>query len=289
MRAVFRAVALLPLVVAAAGAARDSAVAQEFERGMSARALAELTAALDTIEAVTLGRDTLPWPLIRDSAFYYAAGARKPSDTYGAIDWALRRANRHSFLQASRPDAVSELIDGRYGYIRIPQRGGAAIALADSLHDAVRVLAEGGACGWVVDLRGNGGGNMWPMLAGIGPLLGDSVVGYFGSGPDAEAWYYHGGSSGILRSGSPIETASGHGRAGGAPLADAAGRCSHRRRHGQLGGGAGGRVPCPGEYPELRLAHGGLRHHQSRLPAPLRCQHGGHDRVLRRPTAHPGR
>src|SRR5690348_5042975 len=28
--------------------------------------------------------------------------------------------------------------------------------------------------GWVVDLRGNVGGNMWPMLAGIGPLLGEN-------------------------------------------------------------------------------------------------------------------
>src|SRR5215472_4943040 len=27
--------------------------------------------------------------------------------------------------------------------------------------------------GWLVDLRGNDGGNMWPMLAGIGPVLGE--------------------------------------------------------------------------------------------------------------------
>ncbi|MBR9920964.1 MAG: hypothetical protein GYB31_09000 [Bacteroidetes bacterium] len=31
--------------------------------------------------------------------------------------------------------------------------------------------------GWIVDLRLNGGGNMYPMFSGIGPLLGDGVVG----------------------------------------------------------------------------------------------------------------
>jgi hypothetical protein len=29
-----------------------------------------------------------------------------------------------------------------------------------------------------VDLRGNGGGNMWPMLAGVGPVLGEGIVGW---------------------------------------------------------------------------------------------------------------
>lgn len=33
--------------------------------------------------------------------------------------------------------------------------------------------------GWVVDLRANGGGNMLPMLAGVGPLLGEGMIGAF--------------------------------------------------------------------------------------------------------------
>jgi carboxyl-terminal processing protease len=32
-------------------------------------------------------------------------------------------------------------------------------------------------CGWLVDLRGNGGGNIWAMLAGIGPILGEGNLG----------------------------------------------------------------------------------------------------------------
>lgn len=34
----------------------------------------------------------------------------------------------------------------------------------------------GKACGYVLDLRGNGGGNMWPMVTGLSPLLGDTMA-----------------------------------------------------------------------------------------------------------------
>jgi len=71
----------------------------------------------------------------------------------------------------------------------LQQCGGAAIALADSLHTSIRTLGEAGAWDWIVDLCGNGGGNMWPMLAGIGPLLGDSIVGRFGAETGSTRWY----------------------------------------------------------------------------------------------------
>nr|WP_308801701.1 S41 family peptidase [Streptomyces polyasparticus] len=35
------------------------------------------------------------------------------------------------------------------------------------------------ACGWAIDPRRNRGGNMWPMLAVVGPILGDGDVGAF--------------------------------------------------------------------------------------------------------------
>ncbi|NOT09266.1 MAG: hypothetical protein HOP28_13805 [Gemmatimonadales bacterium] len=180
--------------------------AQSGSAPLSAVADAYLRAALDTLQAVTLDRTAIPWQSVRDSAFLLAAGARTARDTYGAIQWALRRVNKHSFLQAAPPGAVSTLVDGRYGYIRVPQRGGPGVSLADSLHIAVGTLQDAGACGWIVDLRGNGGGNMWPMLAGIGPLLGDTLVGQFGSGAGTERWYYRQGISGIVRPTGALDT-----------------------------------------------------------------------------------
>jgi len=182
------------------------AQAQVEDGRMSPAAASFLRSALDTLQAVTLDAGSLPWSTIRDSAFMLAAGARTTRDTYGAIAWALRHANKHSFLQANRPGVVGELVDGRYGYVHVPSRSGDGIGLADSLQSAVAGLASGGACGWIVDLRGNGGGNMWPMLAGIGPLLGDSLVGSFGVGRAADRWFYNRGLSGILHANGVLDT-----------------------------------------------------------------------------------
>jgi carboxyl-terminal processing protease len=144
---------------------------------MSEGARAYLTEALDSLQAVSMRRATTDWQAVRDSAFLLAAGAQRPDQTYGAIDWALRRVDRHSGLQARFPWVNPELIDGRYGYFRVPfHPAGAQVSLADTLQQVLRDLEGRGACGWVVDLRLNGGGNVWPMYAGVGPLLGDSVL-----------------------------------------------------------------------------------------------------------------
>jgi carboxyl-terminal processing protease len=47
---------------------------------------------------------------------------------------------------------------------------------ATAIQTVISELVAHHPCGWVVDLRGNGGGNIWAMMAGIGPLLGDGVV-----------------------------------------------------------------------------------------------------------------
>ena len=50
--------------------------------------------------------------------------------------------------------------------------------------------------GWMIDVRGNGGGNMWPMIAGVGPVLGEGVAGYFIDPVGVEtAWEYRDGAA----------------------------------------------------------------------------------------------
>jgi len=174
---------------------------------MSQSARGYLAAALDTLQAVVLGRDTITWRNVRDSAFMFAAGATTSSDTYAAISWALHRVNKHSFLQAGRPGATSQLVQGRFGYVHVPQWSGND-AIADSLQSAIASLESAHVCGWIVDVRANGGGNMWPMLAGVGPLLGDTLIGAFGTGPSAERWLYKDGFSAIVRANGKIDTVS---------------------------------------------------------------------------------
>ena len=143
---------------------------------MSGEARAFLEAALDTLQRLSMHRDTVDWQVIRDSARLLAAGASLETDTYAAIHWALKRVDRHSFLAAPYGGHRPRVIDG-VGYLRIPQYNGPGNApLADSLQLSLAEMDAAGVCGWIVDLRANRGGNVWPMLSGIGPLIGDSVV-----------------------------------------------------------------------------------------------------------------
>lgn len=50
---------------------------------------------------------------------------------------------------------------------------------ANALHAVAASLESSRPSGWIVDLRGNRGGNMYPMLAAIGFILGDGSAGYF--------------------------------------------------------------------------------------------------------------
>lgn len=68
---------------------------------------------------------------------------------------------------------------------------------ADKLHGLVLELQAQKPAGWIIDLRGNGGGNMWPMLAGIGGVLGEGDLGAFvSSDNEREPWFYKGGKAG---------------------------------------------------------------------------------------------
>lgn len=57
-------------------------------------------------------------------------------------------------------------------------QGARAEAYADALFNAV-AEAPPSTCGYILDLRGNVGGNIWPMLTGLSGLLGDGPQGLF--------------------------------------------------------------------------------------------------------------
>lgn len=67
------------------------------------------------------------------------------------------------------------------GYVKIDScdcEGDPATRFAASIQRAIEASDRPGLAGWIVDLRGNFGGNMWPMIAGVGPVLGEGVVGW---------------------------------------------------------------------------------------------------------------
>jgi C-terminal processing protease CtpA/Prc len=158
-----------------------------------------------------------------------AKGAITTADTYDAIRHALFLiGDNHSWFfepdqvgsappapvgpspvepgPAAPPSLASpptgKRLESKIGYVLMPtfnSMGLSAEQIADhatSYHALISEIDAEGMCGWIVDLRANNGGNMWPMLAGIGPILGEGRVGMF-IDPDSvkNHWYYENGRS----------------------------------------------------------------------------------------------
>ena len=158
-----------------------------------------LVAALDAMQAMGYYASRVDWPSVRARA--RARVASDPAATHDAIREALAAlGDGHSFLltpqaqdglaPAAADDAprftlpVGRVLDGDargpVGYVRVPFFMGADPGrFADSLLAVVRRVDAARPVGWIVDVRHNGGGNIWPMLAGLGPVLGDGPAGGF--------------------------------------------------------------------------------------------------------------
>lgn len=183
----------------------------------SDEARAYLERALNIIERFALRRDTVDWSGIREEALEQARGAEDAAAVHTVLRNALRMlGDRHSVLLAppeareweagadpdGRPVPTGVMLSQRVAYLEVPRFSGdvaaQVTAYADALQGLIRTQAEAGACGWVVDLRGNSGGNMWPMLAGLGPLFGEGELGGFRAADGGQAaWWYRGGATGV--------------------------------------------------------------------------------------------
>ena len=84
------------------------------------------------------------------------------------------------------------MLDGGFGYVELPgvSSGPKAASYDDALHELFGELDDGDLRGFIVDLRRNTGGTLWPMLAGVGPLVGEGKVGAFTSGHGGADWSY---------------------------------------------------------------------------------------------------
>lgn len=85
------------------------------------------------------------------------------------------------------------------GYLKVSSFSGfeaEAIDFANNLRDEIARQEQIGVTSWIVDLSNNTGGNMWPMVAGVGPFLGEDVLGSFLDSDGQESfWRYKDGKS----------------------------------------------------------------------------------------------
>ncbi len=190
------------------------------EEKMSRAARKYLKEFFKVVEPQALDTEKIDWAKLKIMAQKIAAGAKTPADVHAAISYVLPRINTHSFFMkpqlATRmagtnlkegeidPNvefATGHLINGAIAYLTVPEFGSGHVptqrAYADSLQRLIASMDREETIGWVVDLRGNTGGNCWPMLAGVGPLIGEGICGYFmgRDGSNAQPWSYVDGKS----------------------------------------------------------------------------------------------
>ncbi|UOY07309.1 S41 family peptidase [Muricauda sp. SCSIO 64092] len=149
----------------------------------------------------SINRDTIDWSNFRNQVLEKGSTAQRIDQTDDALRLALVllgdnhssiRKQNGTFVTGSNvncppPPLETVATPDDIGYIRVRSFGGvdpeAVVAFAENIQEDIRTQDNQDITGWIVDLRNNTGGNMWPMLAGIGPILGEGTVGHF-VGPD---------------------------------------------------------------------------------------------------------
>jgi carboxyl-terminal processing protease len=184
----------------------------------SATAMRYVEAALDIVQRHSLNPGAADWATLRRATLEHARGAVSTADTYPALRFALRElGDRHSYLLAPGPAAallvapvsnartgraavepIAQTRAGRFAYLSVPGFAGGTPSdqarFAADLQARIASLDTSDTCGWILDLRRNTGGNLWPMLAGAGPLLGDGelAASVYPDGSRRAIWYEHG-------------------------------------------------------------------------------------------------
>lgn len=189
-----------------------------------------INTAIDSIRTNALMKDSVDWRSVKMEALKQVEGAKTTVETYPTLRYILDAlGDNHSFLQLSDslrsaekealgesthseennserdPSAFGRRMQPEFSIIDVSNapvaftfmpQGRRNSSFASEFQTKLAELSEQGPCGWIIDLRGNGGGNMWPMLAGLGPLLGNGKVGgSIDANSQQDFWIYSDGQA----------------------------------------------------------------------------------------------
>jgi carboxyl-terminal processing protease len=192
-----------------------------------------LEKALNIMQENSLHKNKVDWKTLRKKTFAKAKGAKKTSDTWEAIRFALKEiGDNHSFLQLSTQELrdrekvkngmkseetkekkslspfhkrrqaetfTHKIANCIVSRLVVPAHGSQKDLYSKKLNEFIAEADKQNPCGWIIDLRGNGGGNVFPMLAGIGALL-DTSKAVFALNADGGkiTFFYLNGQAGLI-------------------------------------------------------------------------------------------
>jgi carboxyl-terminal processing protease len=140
------------------------------------------------------------WPPVVRRARTLVAAAKTIPETYAALTYVVQqlqlRGDQHAVfappVSSNAPplptpvqSARVSLVDARVGTVMIPtvlvapNSAAARSFVSNALTHMTRLSSRHTVCAWIVDLRGNQGGDMYPMLLALGPILGSGrLIGF---------------------------------------------------------------------------------------------------------------
>lgn len=148
----------------------ESVQAEMYFRAKDAKSVEELGPALKYLLAQI--EDSHGKFLYKGQVIAYYFG--EPTENQKKIDmkfWPRVQGRQFPFRAVMLKDKI--------GYLRIPGLPmGDNVKMASEIRNAVCELSGQKSKSWIVDLRYNGGGNMYPMIQGLAPLIGEGTIGH---------------------------------------------------------------------------------------------------------------
>jgi carboxyl-terminal processing protease len=175
---------------------------------------------LKIIELNSIKRDSIDFDKLKDNVYQRLKNIKSIKEYYPIVRFILAELNdHHSFFmekeevdkwmstsksndfKKSPPPYIGKILYNKIGYVQMQGfSSGDSISIqeyATELQNLIKSIDSKRIKGWILDLRLNTGGNCWPMLVGIGPLLGNGICGYFiDNNGNKSNWYYKDGEAG---------------------------------------------------------------------------------------------
>ena len=172
---------------------------------------------MKTVKANSLYTDSINWNSFAADVKELQAGMQTYGEARLAGNYILSELKRHGDNHSSimSPAMVKEFgandimgrgrkVEGEYladgvGYISMPGFGSMndsiSKAFATYAQDVIKKIdSEHNICSWIIDLRNDNGGSCNPMIAGLGPILGEGVFNKYteNNGHKIEGFYNNG-------------------------------------------------------------------------------------------------
>ncbi|MCK5148595.1 hypothetical protein KAR48_17710 [bacterium] len=154
-------------------------------------------ALFDIVKTNSINSDKVNWQQLKYDVYSQAQNYQCQEDTYPLVRYVLRslKDNHSFFLKCSITDIPNVMNRGKppiyptgtqlskdLFYLEIPGFLGDSLQTIEYVKKAWEVIesfAIDQPMNWIIDLSENSGGNMWPMYASVGPILGNGTHGYF--------------------------------------------------------------------------------------------------------------